>query len=132
APNAPALFDEEGNVNWELDEYGNPTFDNPITGLANPNVNRMQSLQWNGNLSYRIVDGLVVKMNMGVNKLNQGEKQLVYKKNSNPLFMSSTNSTTSQILVERQYIVVEPQIHYEINFNKHRINSLIGSTFQKN
>src|SRR5690554_2946198 len=29
SPNAPALFDKEGNVNWELDEFGNPTFTNP-------------------------------------------------------------------------------------------------------
>src|SRR5699024_561379 len=55
APNAPDLFDEGGNVNWELDEFGNPTFDNPITGLANPNINRMRSLQWNGNLSYKLL-----------------------------------------------------------------------------
>src|SRR5699024_1640911 len=95
-PNAPALFDKEGNVNWELDEYGNPTFTNPVFGLANPNVNRMQSLQWNGNLSYRIVDGLEAKMSMGFNQLEQNDKHLIYKNNANPLQSAIARSTTNQ------------------------------------
>src|SRR5699024_4901055 len=85
APNTPALFDEEGNVNWELDEYGNPTLSNPMAGLANPNINRMQSLQWNGNISYKLLKGLSAKLNMGINKLSQRDKLIAFKKNITPL-----------------------------------------------
>src|SRR5690554_6724522 len=45
SPNAPTLIDDQGNINWEIDEYGNPTFNNPMSGLANPSSTRMQSLQ---------------------------------------------------------------------------------------
>src|SRR5699024_7733386 len=51
SPNAPSLFDEEGSVNWSLDEFGNPTFDNPLNGLANISASRLQSLHWNGNIT---------------------------------------------------------------------------------
>src|SRR5690606_37079977 len=96
SPNAPALFDEEGNVNWELDEFGNPTFINPMMGLANPNINRTQSLQWNGNISYLIINGLQAKINIGFNHLEQNDKHLIYKSNTNPLQSSVMLSTTNQ------------------------------------
>src|SRR5699024_6431297 len=121
-----------GNVNLEMDEYGNPTFTNPVFGLANPNVNRMQSLQWNGNLSYRIVDGLEAKMNMGFNQLEQNDKHLIYKNNANPLQSAIARSTTNQRLVDRKYLLIEPQLHYTKNSRKHSISSLVGATFQKN
>src|SRR5699024_2092017 len=132
APNAPALFDEEGNVNWELDEYGNPTFINLMAGLENPNTNKMQSLQWNGNINYRLVKGLNAKVNLGINQINQDDKQLVYKKNSNPLYVNTAHSNTSQRLISREHFIIEPQLHYDISFDKHTISSLIGTTFQKN
>src|SRR5690625_3602066 len=132
APNAPNLFDENGNVNWELDEFGNPTFDNPITGLANPNTNRIQSLQWNGSISYNFFKDLHARVNLGFNQIEYDDKQLTYKKNSNPLYMSSARSITNQRLINRSHLLVEPQLKYSLDFKNHRISSLIGTTFQKN
>ena len=132
SPNAPALFDKEGNVNWELDEFGNPTFNNPIAGLANPNIMRMQSLQWNGSLTYALLKRLDAKVNMGINQLNHNSKQIEYKKNINPIYFANARSTTNQQLASRDHFIIEPQVHYRVNLNKHKISSLIGSTFQKN
>src|SRR5690625_4945309 len=67
APNTPALFDENGDINWELDEYGNPTFKNPMRGLADPNIIRTQSLQWNGSISYRFFNSLKIYITTGIN-----------------------------------------------------------------
>src|SRR5690625_5035148 len=132
SPNAPALFDEDGNVNWELDEYGNPTFHNPMAGLANPNTMRMQSLQWNGNIQYQLIKGLDAKISIGLNQLKQNDKQLIYKKNTNPLYIATARSTTNQRLADRLHFIIEPQVHYSFSSKKHIISSLIGSTFQKN
>ena len=132
APNAPVLFDKNGNINWELDEFGNPTFSNPLRGLANPNINRMQSLQWNGNISYNILRGLTAKINIGFNHLKQNDKHLVYKKNINPLQASIAHPTTNQRLRNREHILIEPQIHYNLKYDKHIVSGLLGSTFQKN
>lgn len=132
SPNAPALFDKDGNVNWEVDQFGNPTFINPMAGLGNPNVNRIESLQWNGNISHKFFEGLYVKLNIGLNQLKLDDKHLVYKKNMNPLQSATSLSTTDRQLTNRQHLIVEPQIHYDLKFRKHKINSLIGTTFQKN
>src|SRR5699024_2534501 len=40
-------------------------------------------------------------------------------------------STTNQQLNERRHFIVEPQIHYSLIFDKHKISSFIGATFQK-
>src|SRR5699024_6978681 len=132
APNAPDLFDEERNINWELDEYGNPTFTNPMPGLADPNTNRMQTLQWNGSISYTLLKRLDAKINIGLNKLQNNDKQLVLKKNLNPLYATSARSTTNQRLTNRYHFIIEPQLHYNLNFQKHTVSSLVGITFQKN
>src|SRR5699024_1398109 len=133
APNAPSLFDEAGNVNWELDEHGNPTFTNPMAGLANPNTNRMKTLQWNGNITYKLVEGLYLKLNMGFNNLEQSDKQISYIKNFNPVFPASVRRNTNNMqLYSVSNVVVEPHVHYSNTFKKHDISSLIGYTFQNN
>lgn len=132
APNAPALFDENGNVNWELDEYGNPTFSNPLSGMNNPNTLRMQSLQWNGNISYRFLRGLEAKVNLGINDLELKDKQINFARNFNPIYSPSVRITTlNQRTSTRKSFIIEPQLHHSISFNKHSLRSFIGSTFQK-
>src|SRR5699024_9466739 len=101
SPNAPALFDEEGNVNWELDEYGNPTFHNPMAGLANPNTMRMQSLQWNGNIQYQLIKGLDAKISIGLNQLKQNDKKLIYKKKNKPINIIKNYSSTNKTLTNK-------------------------------
>ena len=131
APNTPDLFDEEGNINWELDEYGNPTFKNPLYGLSNPNIMRLSNWQWNGQLQYRVLKGLEAQVNLGFNHLDQNDQEWFYKKNINPLHLSSAQSMSNNRINSRKNIIVEPQLNYTINFRKHGINSLIGSSFQK-
>src|SRR5699024_263925 len=133
APNSPALFDENGKVNWELDEYGNPTFINPLAGLNNPNTFRMSSLQWNGNFEYQIVAGLKAKFNLGLNNLNQDDEQIKYKKKFNPLITPIIRRTTHiRRETARKNIILEPQLHYSLKLENHQIHSLIGGTLQKN
>lgn len=130
-PNAPDLFGKEGNINWELDEYGNPTFDNPMAGMADPNIMRMQSIQWNGSISYKLLKGLSAKLNIGLNKIWVDDKHLVFKKNINPIYTTAF-STTTQRLTNREHFLAEPQLSYKVSFRNHTLNSIIGSTFQKN
>src|SRR5699024_573493 len=131
-PNAPALFDEEGNVNWELDEYGNPTFTNPMAGLANPNTNRMQSLRWNGSVNYELLKNLKARISLGISDLSQKDKQINYKNNFNPSSSAAVRRTTTNYQANsKNEFIVEPQINYTIINKKHKIKSFVGSTFVK-
>src|SRR5690625_8033941 len=103
-----------------------------MAGLANPNTMRMRSLQWNGNIQYQLIKGLDAKISIGLNQLEQNDKQLRYKKNTNPLYIATARSTTNQRIADRLHCIIKPQVHYSFSSIKHIISSLIGSTFQKN
>jgi len=132
SPNAPSLFDEKGRVNWEIDEHGNPTFSNPIAGLSNPNTMRLQTFQWNGNIKYHIYKNLNAKINVGLNQ-QQFKDNLVNKEESiDPIRRGLIKPHTRRKLSNRKSFIIEPQLHYSLLYNNHRLSSLIGSTLQKN
>src|SRR5690625_7104508 len=93
---------------------------------------RKQSLQLNRNIQYQLIKGIDEKISIGLNQIKQNDKQLIYKKNTNPLLIATARSTTNQRLADRLHFIIEPQIQYSFNSRKHTISSLIGSTFQKN
>lgn len=132
SPNAPELFDSNENINWELDEFGNPSFINPLAGILNPNIIRMKTFQWNGGLSYELLDDLYLKVNIGINDLNIKNKQIRFKRNLNPLNQATGRSSTNVRNIERKHILVEPQINYIFKRDGHKVEALLGGTFQEN
>ena len=60
APNAPALFDENGNLNWE-----NNTWTNPIASTYSTYRSHANVLNTSFNMSYALTDQLTFKTNLG-------------------------------------------------------------------
>src|SRR5699024_10928809 len=120
-PNAPDLLDRAGNINWELDEFGNLTFVNPMAGFNNPNTMRMQSLQWNGTLRYSLLKGFIAKLNIGFHTMDQGDKQINYAASFNPTFPERIRrTTTTQRLSSRENVLLEPQVQYSFTKDNHQ------------
>lgn len=63
APNAPALYDANGNLNWE-----NDTFENPLAILRSTYHSKTNDLMANSLLSYEIIPGLEIKSSLGFYK----------------------------------------------------------------
>lgn len=133
APNAPALRDEEGNLNFE-----NSTFNtNPLTKLEGEYLAKSRNLIANALLEYELARGLTFRTNLGFNTIRikesitnpstrlNPELLLRFGLGSKELSFFTSNNTS------RESWIVEPQIDWNIAFGKGKISLLAGATFQE-
>ena len=126
-PNAPALFDESGALNWE-----NNTWTNPLAFLQATYQNETRTLLSSLNLSYTLHPNLVAKVNMGYTQSNFNERYLQPHTVINPAFgASSSRSRLFKNDHDIQSWIVEPQLNWEYEKGRNKTQILIGATFQK-
>jgi TonB-linked SusC/RagA family outer membrane protein len=128
-PNAPALYDSEGNLNWE-----NSTFDNPLVAFKKTDNNKSHTLNLSSNFSYELFSGVVAKLNVGFNTLSRNEVTIEPRSSSNPARLSSFVPTSYFSNTSRNSWIVEPQLNYAKQFGankEHEIDGLIGMTMQE-
>ena len=127
APNAPALYDEEGNLNWE-----NSTFNNPLRILEGDFLGKTYDLVANLGLSYSLLPNLVLKSNFGFTDLRHQESSSQPSTIYDPAWeVGPEYSLISQGNTTRQSWIVEPQITYTEKLRNDLIlDVIIGSTFQ--
>lgn len=126
APDAPALYDVSGNINWQ-----NATFNNPMAGLLKKAKAISNMLSGSMTVGYELIHGLQLKSNFGYTKMqmNQSNQQLaaavygpINPKNRRNSF-ATTNFNTW---------IIEPQLEYSKKISHSTLNILIGSTHQQN
>jgi TonB-linked SusC/RagA family outer membrane protein len=126
APNAPALFDENGNLNWE-----NNTFNNPARWLNGKNLANTYDLISNLVLSYQIVNGLELKSNFGFTTLHHNGTNTAPNTMQNPSFGSGSESSTIYFARSaRKSWIVEPQLSWKRQIGPGKFELLFGGTFQ--
>jgi TonB-linked SusC/RagA family outer membrane protein len=129
APNAPALYDQNGKLNWE-----NNTFTNPIAAYNSTYTNNSKQLLTNINTQYEIFSGFRIKLNSGINYQTFEELALQPNTMYNPSFalgQSSATSRASQSNQNRISIIIEPQANWIYRNQGHEFDVLIGGTFQR-
>ena len=126
-PNAPELFTEDGNLNWE-----NSTWDNPLAALNDEFQNVSKNLVVNTSLSYEIIDGLRVRTTLGYTNLNTDESGLTKLSSFDPAAVAD-GATASALFSDgnSETWIVEPQLDYSRKISKGRLNVLLGTTFQR-
>ena len=126
APNAPALYDEQGNLNWE-----NGTWDNPLAVLEQKYTARINSLTANSVLTYVILPSLELKTNFGFTDLKNEESRTQPSTMYNPAYGLGSESSAIDINhTSRQSWIIEPQINWRKNIEKGTLEALVGGTFQ--
>jgi TonB-linked SusC/RagA family outer membrane protein len=134
APNAPALYNADGSLNWEPNSNGNSTFINP---LAMPTYQLYSTKTYNlitsTNLSYEILPGLKIASTLGYTNLQstdmRRESLLALKPEDRSL--PGNQRYTFYGDSKGETWIVEPQITYRKIINKNKLDALIGSTFQE-
>src|SRR5690606_38506825 len=107
APNAPAIFDEFGELNWE-----NSTWNNPLAPLKSTYSNKARNLLVNSGLSYMISENIEFKTNFGYSRSDINELRLNPHTMNNPSWgLTSENSTSSHNTGLRDSWVIEPQLN---------------------
>lgn len=125
APNAPALYDEEGNLNWE-----NGTWTNPLAKLASTYNGERSNLLLNTVLSYQLNDNLELKANLGYSNSTLEDHTIFSSDEYNPAYgIGSESSLLTKTNSSRKSWIVEPQIKWESTLSNGNLNLLIGATF---
>lgn len=126
APNAPALYDDKGNLNWE-----NGTFENPLSNLIGTYFTNTQNLIANTLLSYKLGNGFEIKSSFGYTDTRLSETRTRPNTMFNPIFEVTT--ALSRLVVNkgtRQSWIIEPQITWSHKWDKMDLSILAGTTFQ--
>ncbi len=127
SPNAPALYKEEGSLNWE-----NNTFTNPVAAYQSTYANDSKTFSTSLNLSYELLPSVFVKLNGGINY--QAFEELVLRPSTiyNPSFgITPASSNASKSRNQRFSCLGEPQLNYRNTFGDHQLDVLIGGTYQQ-
>ena len=132
APNAPALYNADGTVNWQpLTSSPNTiTFTtNPAAGLERNYKANTSNLLGNMVVGYEIFPGLNVKSNFGYNKLETEEIYTNPQTSYQPTI--KTNRRSAQYGTKKNDSwIIEPQITYSRKTSFGNIDAIIGSSFQ--
>ncbi|WP_232815716.1 TonB-dependent receptor plug domain-containing protein [Chryseobacterium capnotolerans] len=127
SPNAPALYNTSGNINWE-----NGTFTNPVASFLSEYINKTAFFDNGLNVSYKLFPFLSVKMNAGISYQNFEERSLKPHTINNPaLGQTSLNSTSSKNNQVNFSYILEPQVVGTYQFGNHQFEALVGTTLQK-
>lgn len=127
APNAPALYDAAGNLNWE-----NNTFTNPLALLRSYSTVETKDLLANAVLSYTLLPSLTLKSNLGYTDINNHEQRITPHTAVNPSFgLTSAVSTLNDNVTTRQSYLFEPQLQWKKDFSFGALDVLVGATAQQ-
>jgi len=126
-PNAPALYDASGNVNWE-----NSTFYNPARILLGSAKSKSYDLISNVLLTYKLSQALNFRTSFGYTDLKHHEgtarPYTMYDPSSG---YGSESSSTRYNDVSRRSWIIEPQIDWTKAFGNLQTSVLVGTTFQR-
>lgn len=125
-PNLPALYDANGNLNWQ---EGGVYFDNPMAYLKQKYNGKTDNLISNLQLNYKLHTNLRFKINLGFNRLALNETSIFPQASQSPLSGMSGNAQFGENTFHSW--IVEPQLDYQKNITKGQLQVLVGGTTQQ-
>jgi len=127
APNAPALYNPDGSLNWE-----NNTWTNPLAALEQQFTANINTLTASTVLSYAVTPSLLFKANLGYNEVANSESKATPSTMYNPSFGFGSESSSIELnKTGRKSWIIEPQVSWSGNWSKGKIEALAGATFQR-
>ena len=128
APNAPAIYDANGILNWE-----NSTWENPFRLVQGKYLAKTKGLYFNGLVSYKLIPNLELKSSFGYSDTRVEESSTAPHTIYNPSFLLTSAASTSMLNNSNQQSwTIEPQLNYQKTVGKGKLNLLVGTTFQEN
>lgn len=127
APNAPALYDAVGNLNW-----ANSTWENPLRLLNGNYLNATKGLTIGGTIAYSILSDLELKSTFGYSDTHLTESNKRPSTIYNPaLGLTSAVSSNALNQSNQNSWSVEPQLNWKKSIGNGKLSVLIGTTFQE-
>ncbi|UNY98614.1 SusC/RagA family TonB-linked outer membrane protein [Zhouia spongiae] len=126
APNAPALYDLNGQLNWE-----GSTWTNPLSYLEKTQETKTNNLIANASLAYEIIPNLNLKTSFGYTNLHSEEISKEPLSSRNPALWQYLSNSSRHITGKRESIILEPQLTYSLQMGKGSLKTLLGMSYQK-
>jgi TonB-linked SusC/RagA family outer membrane protein len=132
APNAPALLNNDGSLNWARTPTGvssvNP---HPLAYLTQLYKNNTNNLIGNGSLTYEIIPGLDIQTSLGYSNLQTDElttkPSTLVPPESKPFFNREAQYGNNNI----NSWIVEPQVRYNKRISNGVLDAIFGGTIQQ-
>ncbi|MBT1686209.1 SusC/RagA family TonB-linked outer membrane protein, partial [Dawidia soli] len=125
-PVAPALYTEDGELNWE-----NETWTNPLFNTVQTYEGKTSNFILNNTASYQIFPGFFARASLGYNAIGRDEMRLEPIRSYSPSQIA--NGITGTHIYARNRLttwIAEPQLDYAMTTRNARVNVLIGATHQ--
>jgi len=127
APNAPALYDENGNLNWE-----NSTWQNPLRLLEGQFLAQTNDLVANTTMRYELPFGFEAKASVGYTDVRNVESRTTPSTIYDPAYNLSPNYSSLYLNnTSRHSWIAEPQLTWKKAFNDLTVDVLAGGSFQQ-
>jgi TonB-linked SusC/RagA family outer membrane protein len=124
-PNAPPIYDADGNINW-----ADGTFDNPAAYLEGKIKSETSDFITNALLSYDLGLGFTAKSSLGYTDLRQEQMNLLPSDIYNPAYgMGSESTYVYANIIDRNSWIIEPQLSWNYSRGTSKIEALAGGTF---
>jgi len=131
APDAPALYNPDGSLNWAPTASGSASWRNPLSYTLVDYRNKTNNLMGNSLISYHLLKGLDISSNFGYTRLETKEytpSPLIAVAPANrPTGEATARYSNSEI----DTWIVEPQLNFRINIGRGLFTALLGTTFQQ-
>jgi TonB-linked SusC/RagA family outer membrane protein len=127
-PDAPALYSEDGSVNWE----NNTFYDNPAGKYESSYRYKSNTFNTNINLQYELFNSFYIKLNGGIDYVAFDDLVLYPSTQYNPAWgITPSSSMSLKGQNQRFSYLFEPQLNYKHTFREHQIDVLVGGTCQQ-
>jgi TonB-linked SusC/RagA family outer membrane protein len=132
APNAPALYNPDGSINWAPNALGVETWINPVAYLLNRYLNKTDNLIGKLEIGYHLLSDLEIKTSFGYTNLRTSELQTSTPNSFRPGVRNSHPRSAFYGQSQQNNWIIEPQMNYHKNIGGSRLNLLLGATVQEN
>lgn len=134
APDAPAMYNADGSINWAVNPAGVSTWPNynPAAMLLLQYKTRTDNLVSNAVVSYQLLKGLDIKSSFGYANTQTNEVQTIPLSFNAPSLRSYVQRRASFSNNNTRSWIIEPQISFKRNISAGILSAVIGTTIQQN
>jgi TonB-linked SusC/RagA family outer membrane protein len=123
-PNAPAIYNPDGSLNWNGWDPGY----NPFGATLQPYTSNLSFLNSNLSLTYQIIQGLNLTAQLGYSTEHDSQMQLTPIASQDPIYNPTGSSDFGNN--NNSNAIFEPQLTYNRTISKGKLDALLGGSIQ--
>eukprot|EP00825_Cyclidium_porcatum_P013576 TRINITY_DN17178_c0_g1_i1.p1 TRINITY_DN17178_c0_g1~~TRINITY_DN17178_c0_g1_i1.p1 ORF type:complete len:814 (+),score=38.47 TRINITY_DN17178_c0_g1_i1:1142-3583(+) len=130
APVSPAIYNEDGTLNWAPESSGLGSWENPLAYLNGEYGSRTNNFLGNIDVNYRLLQNLTLKTSIGYTNTGMKGINTMPKSMFDPYYAIYYSYYSIFFQSSTQNWIIEPQLNYELQVrDNHSLSILVGATF---